>query len=158
MGGMRGNYFFLWGIMAAVGLAGCSQTAGVSPAATPATSANVNTASDTAKPPRVITKGMDGDEIVRRIGKPSEIRPMETPEGHAEIWVYRRNAGVESTLTATGVTQTPVADPLTGARFFVPEPSYSQERKEMLETTNLLMFEGKLLEWTRMVEGKRTFN
>ena len=155
---MQGTYFSLFVVTAAAGLAGCSQTAGVAPAATTATSANVNAASDAEKLPRVIKKGMEADEIVRRIGKPSEIRPMETPEGHAEVWVYRRNAGTDGTWTATSVVRMPVANPLTGVLYTTPEPSYSQERRELLETTNLLMFEGKLVEWTRMVEGKRSFN
>lgn len=139
----------------AAGLAGCSQTAGVAPNGTAATAANVN-ASD--KPPRVIVKGMEGEEIIRRIGKPTEIRPLETPQGQAEVWVYRRKAGQESTLAATSVVQVPIIHPLTGVQYNAPEARYSMERRDLLETTNLLMFEGKLVEWTRLVEGKRSFN
>lgn len=101
---------------------------------------------------------MDGEEIIRRIGRPSEIRPLDTSAGHAEIWVYRRNAGNDNTLTATRTVQTPVVNPLTGVRFTVPEPSYSVEHRDLLEITNLLMFEGKLTEWTRSVEVKRAFD
>jgi|GEM_PF-945106 len=155
---MRGHFFFST-VFIAVGLAGCTQTTGVAPATPAATAAARSTStSEPAKATRVITKGMEGDEILRRIGKPTEIRPMESPSGHAEVWVYRRPAGTESGLTATTVVQTPVADPLTGVQFTVPEPSYSQETRELIETTNLLMFDGKLTEWTRTVEAKRSFH
>ncbi len=158
MDGMSANYIFLYGVCAVLGLGGCSQTTGVGPAGSAATAANVNTASDPAKPPRVIAKGMDAEEIVRRIGKPTEIRPLETPEGQAEVWVYRRNAGQESTLAATSVIQVPIVHPLTGVQYNAPEARYSMERRDLVETTNLLMFDGKLVEWTRTVEGKRSFN
>ncbi len=159
MNGMNANYLFLCGVSAAAVLGGgCTHATGMAEAGRSPTVAQGSMESADATPPRVIAKGMEGEEIVRRIGKPSEIRPVDTPDGRAEIWVYRRNAGQDTTLSATTVSQRLVIHPLTGAHFTVPEPSYSTERRELLETTNLLLYEGKLAEWTRTVEAKRSYN
>lgn len=156
---MKAKYLLLCGLGAAAALAaGCTHGGGVAETGNSLATVQGEASSDTMTPPRVIIKGMEGEEIVRRIGKPTEIRPLETPEGRAEVWIYRRNAGQDSTLNATTVTQRLVIHPLTGVHYTVPEPSYSMERREFLETTNLLIYDGRLAEWTRVVESKRSYN
>ena len=157
---MKAYYFALIGVSVCFGLIGCTQTGGVPDTTSAATAQSMgsNETATSAKPPRVIAKGMEAEEIIRRIGKPTEVNPMPSPDGKAEVWIYRRHAGQQSTLTATSVVQTPVVNPITGHMFTTPEPSYSQERLDLEETTSLLMFNDRLVEWKRTMEGKRAFN
>lgn len=131
-------------------LAGC---------AAPAPSAKAPAASlDPSVNSRAIAKGMDGEEVIRRIGKPAEVRPLKPGDGHAEVWVYRRDAGTRTIQTATSTRQIEVPNFITGGTQLVNEPVYSTEQIKYEESISLLMYDGKLVEWKKSVAGRRAFN
>lgn len=144
---MKGPAFLLATVSLTAFFAGCSN-----PPAPPSAAA-----ADPAAPPRVIAKGMSADEILRRIGKPTEVRPIDSPEGQAEIWIYRRPAGHTTQQTAATVHEIPVVNPYTGVIRMLNEPTYSLDTVDLLESTSLLIYNGKMVEWKRAIEGKRVF-
>jgi hypothetical protein len=93
-----------------------------------------------------IAQGMTADEVVRRIGRPLEVRPVQS-DVPAEVWVYRRDAGSISTMNATTTSEVPVADPFTGQISTVPQLEYRPERVDAEQQTELLMVEGRLVSW-----------
>lgn len=159
------------GLVAAVFLGGCvtepsssksHENAGpaVDAASTPA-AANapaLDPKLDPAKNPRAIAKGMTADEVLRRLGEPAEKRPMTTPAGQAEVWVYRRKVGTVRRQTATDIEEIPYVDIATGQVRTVPQPKYSMETIDVEEDTSLLIFDGKLIEWKQMTADSRRFH
>lgn len=51
----------------------------------------------------VLEKGMTADAIVQAVGKPDRIQPLQTSDGKAEKWIYRRKTG--QTVSQTANTQ-----------------------------------------------------
>jgi hypothetical protein len=45
-----------------------------------------------ANPETSLKKDMPADDVRRLMGAPAEIKPMKSPDGKAEIWVYKRQA------------------------------------------------------------------
>ena len=43
-------------------------------------------------PETALTKAMPADTVRKIMGQPQEIRPMQVPDGKAEVWVYKREA------------------------------------------------------------------
>jgi hypothetical protein len=56
--------------------------AGAKPAAAPAD-----------KPEAALKADMPAEMVQQIMGQPVEVKPMKTPSGHAEIWVYKRVVG-----------------------------------------------------------------
>lgn len=92
----------------------------------------------------VLVKGMTAEEVIKRVGKPVEIRKMEA-DVPAEIWIYDRDAGTVSTLNPTTTGSVTVANPLTGEMYQAPELTYRPERINTEQHTELLMVEGRLV-------------
>lgn len=149
------TFAFSLGLIPALIFAGCASEPQKPAAAPPPTAPSA--ALDPAVNSRAIAKGMTADEVVRRIGKPAEVRPLSSSDGHAEIWVYRRNAGQKTVQTATSTRQIPIPS-ASGEIRMVDEPVFSLEQITLEESVSLLMYDGKLVEWRKSVEGKRSFN
>ena len=138
-------------LIAVAFVCGCSTPGPALKAPAPAVSV------DPAVNPRAIAKGMSAEEVIRRIGKPAEIQPLKTAEGHAEVWVYHRIAGQKTVQSATSTRQIPVPA-ASGETRLIDEPVFSLEQITFEESISLLMYDGKLVEWKKSVEGKRAFN
>ena len=106
---------------------------------------------------KAIAKGMSADEVIRRIGKPEEVEPVKSSNGHAEVWIYRRDAGTKTIQSATSTRQIPVPV-MSGGTQMVDEPVYSVEQIAMEEETSFLMYDAKLVEWKKAIVRKRTYN
>lgn len=61
----------------------------------------------TKSAPIALEKGMTAEEVQRIIGKPAEIKPMESPEGKAETWTYRRVLDRQTTQEAVSTSSVP---------------------------------------------------
>lgn len=106
-----------------------------------------------------IHPGMSGDEIRARWGAPREIRPMESPEGRAEVWRYRRLVSRRVQPVAVDTQMVPV---------FVPgAPNGLGETRELVyevETTwvyqdmYLLMFNDRLVSWKETYSSRRALH
>jgi len=126
-------------------------TAPETPAKTDAPDAE-QSATPGKKAKRALEKGMPAEEVIRLIGKPAEIKPMETTEGKAETWIYRRELGHQTRQVVTGMRQVPTyvgpgmgdgADAQSGMSMR-GEPIYQMETTTTYQVTSLLMFDGKL--------------
>lgn len=94
-----------------------------------------------------LDKGMTAEQIQQAIGKPQEIRPMQSPEGKAEVWTYRRVISRTVDQVATNTMQMPAfgggmmseaLQPTTALRF-------SMTYRTRYQVTALLMFNGALV-------------
>lgn len=123
-------------------LAGC-----VSDATTPAPPATPAAAARTFPE---LTQGMTADEVRAKLGSPESVSPMESPEGRAEVWVYRFENTVGTEQVATGMKSVPVfagmPDAAGGGSFVkhVQEPVYGTAEKKEIVTLHLLLFNGRL--------------
>ena len=128
-------------------------------AATPATPSTEKSAKNPHGWP-VLKKGMPADEVIRSIGKPESIKPMQTPEGKAEVWIYRRVANSVSRQAAVTTESVPafngigVGNDSSGS---VTIPSYRMEHITVYQVSSLLMFDGKLVTATQKVEQESHF-
>ena len=93
--------------------------------------------------------GMASEEVAGLIGKPAKIKPIKTETGKAEVWVYTYAKTIGATQTATGVRHIIYIDPITNETRSYPEATYSMEHQKAVETTELLMVDGCLVNWKR---------
>ena len=99
-----------------------------------------------AKP--ALEKGMTAEAILRLAGKPAEILPLQSTEGTAEKWIYRRKVG--ETIHQTANTQVFETRMIgfggTGGVQLgpVPVPEYRLKHVVGYQVTALLMIDGKL--------------
>jgi hypothetical protein len=73
------------------------------------------------------------------MGKPAAIKPMESPTGVAQIWVYHRQTQGSVRQVQVGMKYIPIAgdDQLLST---VAEPVFRQQTEMIDETISLLMF------------------
>ena len=78
-------------------------------------------------PEHSLQKGMTADAVKQIMGEPAEIKPMPSPTGKAEVWVYHRRSN--------------------GATRQIQVGTQMGEQIEIIDQTiSLLMFEGRLME------------
>ena len=101
----------------------------------------------------VLKVGMTGEVIRTKLGNPVETRPMESPIGKAEVWVYNIERTVDTTQVVTGTRDIPAFTiGMTGPTTVnVPEPVYSMADKKQDITLSLLMLNGRLIAQTSSV-------
>lgn len=113
---------------------------------------------ETATAKRTIKKGMSAEMVLQIVGKPAEVKPMASPEGKAEVWVYRRLADAWTTQTAATTETVMVYAGLgldnDGIRPLTV-PSQRTERVRVYQVTSLLMFNGTLIEARQRYEKER---
>lgn len=115
------------------------------PAAPAAAGAN---AAKPAKP--ALEKGMTAEQVIKLIGKPTEIRPISVEDaggGKAERWVYRRDGG-------TRIIQVPIGTREVPAFVGMVQEANQQHRSEVIygpktirifNVTSLLMVNDQLV-------------
>lgn len=108
-----------------------------------------------AKAKFVLEKGVDGDNILKYYGRPTEINPLENPDKDikAERWIYRRK--VNETTTQVPVGYTTITPPNvtmdnngTTNNAYIPTttiPIYKLRRTMTYQVTALLMVNNKLV-------------
>jgi len=139
-------------LLAAAGLvaglfSGCSSPAvSAPPVAKSAAPAPAGTATVQFKLDR-LRKGMTGAETLAQWGEPVERRPMATPSGTGDIWVYHHVLRSNQRQVATSTHLVPVFDGLTNGIKEIREAVYSLETIDTVRTTQLLFFQDRLLEW-----------
>ena len=106
-------------------------------------------------PERALQNGMTADEVKHIMGEPAEIKPMESPTGKAEVWVYHRTVivHVEQVQVGSQVIKDSTSsgtDNVVHTSTLAEIPIYKQAIHKDLETISLLMFDGKFLsqKWT----------
>jgi outer membrane protein assembly factor BamE (lipoprotein component of BamABCDE complex) len=123
--------------------AGCSSpTAATSAEATVKPTAESN--SDMPFPK--LEKGMSADVIRQKLGNPAEIQPMPSPDGKAEIWIYKFEKDLGMTQVAAGTRDVEVmtmTSSMNGSTT-MKEPVYTMAAKKSEITLSLLMFNGQL--------------
>ena len=97
-----------------------------------------------------LQKGMPADAVQRIMGKPAEINPMPSPDGHAEVWVYHRTISALVQQVPVGTRSTDITtiggDAMAHVAQRIEEPVFAQQIETIYETVSLLMFDGKFIE------------
>jgi hypothetical protein len=131
------------------------------------------TASDTSRPGPVpaggaktgtnqislgeLQKGMTTEQVRNLWGKPEEVRLLKAGAQSGEVWVYRRPVSETMEEVPVRMQEIPYVDPLTGQTKMIKEPVYEQQSVVLIETTELLMFEGRLINWKQSQKEERSF-
>lgn len=101
-------------------------------------------------PEHTLQKGMTAEAVKRIMGEPAEIKPMQSPTGKAEVWVYHRTSSVPVRQVQVGTrftNETMIAgDGQTHVAQRVEAPVFALEIQIVDETISLLLFDGKLVE------------
>jgi outer membrane protein assembly factor BamE (lipoprotein component of BamABCDE complex) len=109
-------------------------------------------------PERALQKGMTAEEVKHIMGEPAEIKPMESPTGKAEVWVYHRTVfgHVEQVQVGSQVLKdsTSGSDGNVHTMTLAEVPIYKQAVHKDLETISLLMFDGRFISQKRTVEKR----
>jgi len=106
-----------------------------------------NASAPASGPEAQLKADMPADAVEKIMGKPAEVRSMASPDGHAEIWVYRR-------LTDHRVERVQVGSiPITDTKIGADGKSYTVVLGENIQyadahidtevTVELLMFNGR---------------
>ena len=125
-------------------LAGCGTAAGSdTPSSTAAASAK-SAASDMPFPK--LETGTTAEVILQKLGKPVEIQPMPSPEGKAEVWIYKYEKSLGMVQVVGGTTERQVMSPTMGGvgTTTVQEPIFTMAEKTQHITLSLLLFNGRL--------------
>ncbi len=103
-----------------------------------------------------LEKGMTAEVIRQKLGNPVEIQPMPSPEGKAEVWIYKFTKDLGTTQMATGTRDIQVMS--VGGNGVgmttTKEPVYSLVEKKSEITLSLLMFNGQLQVQKAKVEDR----
>ncbi len=119
-----------------------------------------------AKPPTpaaesVLKQGMPAADVIKRMGKPDHIRPMEAPSGKAEVWVYTRQVG--NRVARVGLPTADVMTSYTGAdgkmrQSQSPGPlAYHEVNYITEETVEILIFNSHFLTQKTSRAERQTF-
>ncbi|HUL54190.1 MAG TPA: hypothetical protein VLT83_12340 [Opitutaceae bacterium] len=139
-------------------LAGCASA----PAPTaPAAAGPASTAAAArlpSGPEATLQKGMTAAMVKRIMGEPGEVRPMNSPAGKAETWVYHRTTRGPMQQIVVGSRPIDMAGIGTDAQAHVmgrvEEPIIRQETPVIEETINLLMFDDQFIEQSKSVRSR----
>jgi hypothetical protein len=108
-------------------------------------------------PWRSLVANMTADQVRASLGTPAQIRPLQTSQGAAEVWIYRRTVSVEVGLAPTSTEEVPYYDPFTKSERTVMNQTYSQESRAVTEELQLLMYDGKLVSSKRGYRTERSY-
>lgn len=115
--------------------------------------ASLALANDTPK----ISPGMTADEIRQRWGEPRSVKPMESPEGPAEIWTYTRLVARRTEPIATQVVQLPTFSPgLPNGLGTERQLTYELQTTWVHQDMQLLIYDGRMVSWKQNFRGRRS--
>lgn len=103
----------------------------------------------------VVKRGMPVAELQKLMGEPREKRPMKAGNEVAEIWIYQTDTVTSAPKTIHSDTIV-TADNHQGWVETVSVPQYKIEQTIVTETRELLIFQGRLLNWKESRSVKRT--
>jgi hypothetical protein len=129
--------------------AGCSSPTTLATGDQPApagTAVKSASTSDSDMPFPKLEKGTTAEVVRQKLGAPAEIQPTPSPEGKAEIWIYKYEKDLGTVQIATGTREVQVMSPTSTASgtASVQEPVYTTAIKKQEITLSLLMFNGQL--------------
>lgn len=106
----------------------------------------------------VLSVGMDAEQIRALVGSPSKIRKVERDGAVGEIWIYsyRTQTGVQA--ATVGTQEVPYFDLVSNSVKMRQESVMGEERLYTVETTELLMVEGKLAAAKRYRRIERSYD
>jgi hypothetical protein len=104
-----------------------------------------------------LQKGMTTEQVRNLWGKPEQIRPLKAGAQSGEVWVYRRPVSQTVQEVPMRMQEIPYVDPMTGQTKMIKEPVYEQQHIVLIETTELLMFEGRLINWKKSQKEERSY-
>lgn len=140
-------------------LAGCSSLPPSSPAKDAGAGSTVAAVGD--GPEHTLQKGMTAEAVKRIMGEPAEIKPMPSPTGKAEVWVYHRTSSAPIRQVQVGTRFTNVTtiggDGQAHVAQTVEEPVFAQQIQIVDETVSLLLFDGKLVEQTESAQKRMEY-
>jgi hypothetical protein len=104
---------------------------------------------------------MTAEEVKHIMGTPAEIKPMESPTGKAEVWIYRRTmpGRVEQIQVGSQVIKdsSSGSDGMVHTATIAEVPIYKQAVYTDLVTVSLLMFDDRFISQKRTVEKRRDY-
>lgn len=105
--------------------------------------------------------GMAADEIVKRMGRPQSVTPMNAPTGKAEVWIYREPIGESSAPVLIGSKPVTMVVRGTDGKDVVTtvaeEPVYKMQRRVTVQVVALLMFNDHFLQQKTTEQEERSF-
>ncbi len=134
-------------------LAACSSTSTAPAGRAPPTPA-LGTAGPPVGPEGSLEKGMTAATVRRVMGAPAEVRPMASPTGRAEVWLYHRTTPGATRQVQVGSRTIPIVtttdtNGLTRVVQSIEEPIFQQEYEYFDEEVRLLMFNDQFVELKR---------
>lgn len=123
-------------------------TAAVSPPEAPTTA---------QKPFGQLKKGLLAADIVKLVGPAETLIPSTVQGVKSEIWIYKHFHPGTTKSVATDMQEIPYVDPVSGVMKMIKEPIYRSEVTRVVETTELLLIEGRLIEWKQRRESVRGY-
>jgi outer membrane protein assembly factor BamE (lipoprotein component of BamABCDE complex) len=137
-------------------LAGCASSPTTSSSTSDNSGASPTMTATTDSPETTLQKGMTADAVKAIMGDPVEIRPMKSPAGNAEIWVYRRSTRGATLQVQVGTKSTPITTTNSTGQSMVlqtiDEPILRQQTEIIDETIYLLIFNGNFQQLNRSVQ------
>ncbi len=94
-----------------------------------------------------LSKGMPVTELVELYGQPKEKTKIEREDLVFERWIYEEPFQSRVDMVASRMEEIPYIDPLTGESRTIQEPVFTQEMKHYDLKTDILVFDGKVIEW-----------
>ncbi len=98
-----------------------------------------------------LSKGMDTADIIDRYGLANSIEPLERQGQQFEVWTYKSKTSLYEGMKPTSFDRVLYLDPITGENKEELVPVTQTIRQNLQVVTELLINEGKLLEWKKMV-------
>lgn len=120
---------------------------------TPQKQTTLNTAKGERPSTPALHKEMTGEAVINIIGEPKKIEEKERDGLTFQIWHYKNLYKLEQGLEATSLVEIPYFDPITGEEKTEYVPQYEILTENLVISTELLMFENKLLEWKQKVQS-----
>lgn len=108
-----------------------------------------------------LKQGMSADEILKRMGRPQSVTPMNAPTGKAEVWIYREPLGESSAPVLIGSKPVTMVVRGTDGKDVVTtvaeEPVYKMQRRVTVQVISLLMFNDHFLQQKTTEQEERSF-
>lgn len=95
-----------------------------------------------------LQRGLTAQQVIELCGSPDKREPFPTElTTRAEKWTYEETLATEQRQVPVSTREVPYVDPITGVQRMLQEPVYELQSIQLVETVELLMLEGQLLNW-----------
>lgn len=103
----------------------------------------------------IVTQGTTAEELLLNLGAPNEKRPLAEHSIEAEVWVYHRKIGTNSTSVYTGTEEQRYWDPFQRKMVVIEVPVYQPEVTANVEVTEILLVRNRVYSWKRVNSAQR---